>query len=467
MSAPRIRPVNETRQFEIHELFFSTTDPKGLISYGNGVFTRIAGYEEKELLGAPHNIIRHPDMPRAVFKLLWDYIEDGRTIAAYVKNMAKDGRYYWVLALVMPCEGGYVSVRLKPTSAILGAVEDVYREALEAEKETEAETANRKTAIEAGAAKIMERLGQLGFSNYDDFMREALSTELAARNEKLSHRRSVLTTLDDNRMFSIERDSRRICDVLDKLFSSLGLFKRLNSELTDKSSGLFDIAETLHFESLNAKIAASKLEHGAAVLGAISRELSAASRDTEELITQFIDLTRPITRLISNVIFDVAAARLETEVCEDFAGELGKHRESKHEHLLEASLRALVEEMVTRGRSVDAQLHELMDAMDGLNTVASQIMSKVAEMKSVQFAGLKEALSRRDAAGFVNIFNAVGDRIARGREDCGMLLETIDACRRQGGAFVENAPELRRLLDATQRRATCAEGSERLAAAAC
>jgi PAS domain S-box-containing protein len=80
----------------------SKTDIKGRITYANKTFCDVAGYAEAELLGQPHSIIRHPDMPRAVFKLLWDTILDGREVFAYVKNLAKSGAYYWVFAHVTP-----------------------------------------------------------------------------------------------------------------------------------------------------------------------------------------------------------------------------------------------------------------------------------------------------------------------------------------------------------------------------
>ena len=75
----------------------SKTDTKGVITYGNDYFVEISGYVEAELIGQPHNIIRHPDMPKVIFKLMWDRIKAGDTIMALVKNEAKDGRYYWVV----------------------------------------------------------------------------------------------------------------------------------------------------------------------------------------------------------------------------------------------------------------------------------------------------------------------------------------------------------------------------------
>ena len=80
------------------ELFFSRTDEKGIILSGNDIFVKVSGYRREELIQNPHNIVRHPDMPKAVFKLFWQTIQAQQPICAYVKNMAADGSYYWVFA---------------------------------------------------------------------------------------------------------------------------------------------------------------------------------------------------------------------------------------------------------------------------------------------------------------------------------------------------------------------------------
>ncbi len=85
--------------FDFDELFFSRTDKRGKIRSGNSVFHRISRFEWDELLGKPHNVIRHPDMPRGVFWLMWERIRRGLPTSAYVKNRAKDGRHYWVYAI--------------------------------------------------------------------------------------------------------------------------------------------------------------------------------------------------------------------------------------------------------------------------------------------------------------------------------------------------------------------------------
>ena len=102
MSVSAIKPTGIERTFGEDEIIVSKTDLKGRITYANQVFLRIPGYTEKEVLGQPHNIIRHPDMPRCVFKLLWDTLEARREIFAYVINMACNGDHYWVFAHVTP-----------------------------------------------------------------------------------------------------------------------------------------------------------------------------------------------------------------------------------------------------------------------------------------------------------------------------------------------------------------------------
>ena len=89
-------PKDEEIALDAKKYIISETDAKGKITYCNDYFKEISGYTESELIGSPHNIVRHPDMPRVVFKLLWESISQGKNINAVVKNLAKDGRYYWI-----------------------------------------------------------------------------------------------------------------------------------------------------------------------------------------------------------------------------------------------------------------------------------------------------------------------------------------------------------------------------------
>jgi PAS domain S-box len=110
------------RTFGTDEIIVSKTDPKGRIIYANEVFLRLAGYAESEIIGQPHSIIRHPDMPRCVFKLLWDTVQSGNEIFAYVVNRSKNGDHYWVLAHVTPTFDGQGNMSaIIPTAAARAA----------------------------------------------------------------------------------------------------------------------------------------------------------------------------------------------------------------------------------------------------------------------------------------------------------------------------------------------------------
>lgn len=98
----KITPTRSEVRLADDEFIVSKTDPKGRITYANRTFMKISGFAEPELLGIQHNVVRHPDMPRAVFKLLWETLERGEEFFGYVKNLCRDGSFYWVLANITP-----------------------------------------------------------------------------------------------------------------------------------------------------------------------------------------------------------------------------------------------------------------------------------------------------------------------------------------------------------------------------
>ncbi|MDD5389396.1 MAG: PAS domain-containing protein [Gallionellaceae bacterium] len=165
-----ITPTSVERVMREDDFIVSKTDLKGRITYGNRIFIEFSGYSEQELLGSQHNIIRHPDMPRAVFKLLWDTIQAGRECNAYVKNLAKDGSFYWVFTNVTPSfdrDGkitGYFSVRRKPKAAGMKTAEGLYRAMLEAERR-----AGARDAIATSTKILTDLLAEKGMS-YDELV---------------------------------------------------------------------------------------------------------------------------------------------------------------------------------------------------------------------------------------------------------------------------------------------------------
>ncbi|WP_373000335.1 PAS domain-containing protein [Sulfurimonas sp.] len=115
------------------DFLVSQTDDKGIILFANDDFCKIAGYTIDELVGKPHNIVRHRDMPKAAFKDLWDTVKSGKVWDGYVKNKTKDGGYYWVYATVYPMKDSvsnqtrYMSCRRKPSTQEIEAAEALYK----------------------------------------------------------------------------------------------------------------------------------------------------------------------------------------------------------------------------------------------------------------------------------------------------------------------------------------------------
>lgn len=158
MKRKDVVPTSREKVMREQDFIVSKTDLAGRITYGNEIFIEFSGYEESALLGSQHNIVRHPDMPRAVFKLLWDYLTADKEIFAFVKNLAQDGSYYWVFTQVSPMYDkhrkkiGYYSVRRKPNPKAIPVVSEVYRSMLDEERRVGA-----RDAIEA-SGKLLGNL---------------------------------------------------------------------------------------------------------------------------------------------------------------------------------------------------------------------------------------------------------------------------------------------------------------------
>lgn len=161
----RPNPTNVERQVKDDAFLVSKTDTKGRITYCNLPFIEIVGATESQLLGQHHNVVRHPDMPRIIFKLLWDKIQSKQEIFAYVKNMSFDGSFYWVFANVtasLDNSGkiiGFYSIRRKPNPRALEVIIPLYKELLAKEK---------SGGIEASEAHLNNYLKNQGV-DYDTF----------------------------------------------------------------------------------------------------------------------------------------------------------------------------------------------------------------------------------------------------------------------------------------------------------
>jgi PAS domain S-box-containing protein len=171
MARTAVRPTGIECPYTENELIVSKTDLKGRLTYANDVFLRLAKYPRSEVIGAPHSLIRHPDMPRCVFKLLWDTIQTKKELFAYIVNMARDGDHYWVFAHVTPTlDGdrniiGFHSNRRKPDSAQLDKIKPIYAKLLAEENRHD----SRKDGMLRSYDMLMGMLNEKG-ADYDEFV---------------------------------------------------------------------------------------------------------------------------------------------------------------------------------------------------------------------------------------------------------------------------------------------------------
>ncbi len=134
-------PTGKEIKLGSKDMLVSKTDAKGNITYGNSKFVEIAGYKESELIGSPHNILRHPDMPKAAFYLMWQSIQNGKNIMAVVKNLSKNGDHYWVTTdfeIQKNKEGkirNYIAFRHTASKNVVKVIEPLYAKMLEIEEE--------------------------------------------------------------------------------------------------------------------------------------------------------------------------------------------------------------------------------------------------------------------------------------------------------------------------------------------
>jgi PAS domain S-box-containing protein len=405
MPQERPTPTSLPRAFALEELFFSTTDPKGHIRSGNRVFARVSGYEEKDLIGAAHNIIRHPDMPRVVFRLLWEYLGRGQPIAAYVKNMASDGAYYWVVASVVPVSGGYLSVRFKPSSSLFATVEGLYSRLRDIECPFD-ERGDRRGGMDAAQRALQIALGELGFTSYDDFMFMMLPHELRSRAQIMGTRPFVpLGPSASAELAELLARAEDLDGFLGTLFTQLGDYSALEKDLSATAAYVLELAAQVRLTSQNAAVAAFRLESAGKTLGAIAHAMAQHTADTTRLVRSLDGRIHGTARTARSAAFSIAAAKLQVEVMRDFGQELAS--ESGPVHAARDSVAALVQSLIACVRSVFEVLTTLSSNLTTLATDLDDLDKLLRTLNAVHFTGRVEAAHATDGASFESLFTRV------------------------------------------------------------
>ena len=231
---------------------------------------------------------------------MWQTIEKGEPIGAYVKNRAKNGQYYWVFAIVTPIEGGYLSVRLKP-SALLSVVEAEYKSLL-------ALATQQKLKPKDSAAILLKRLAELGFDDYRAFMAAALSKELVARDRQLGRNPNAMIVY----------------------FDELAAQAR---SLLDRAQTIFNEYIKVRFVPLNLTVQAAQLGEGGATIGVISSNYNAISAEIKDNMNRFFTSAQGVLRTINDGQFLICAAIVQSEVANFFKAETSSSELSQEQEM--------------------------------------------------------------------------------------------------------------------------------------
>lgn len=445
--------IDQPREFAVDEIFFSTTDPRGIITSGNEVFVRISGYTPDELIGKAHNIIRHPHMPQAAFRLVWDRLKAGKMVAALVKNRANDGRHYWVVALITPAPNGYLSVRFKPTGPFLAKVEPLYARMSEAEQSARAAGADLAATMDAGARVLEEGLRAAGFADFDSFMRVLLCEELKARDEALvrENRRVVRQLTSDGQAGAGAKQRAGLAEVysagclayehLNRLYARLDSFVALNATLDRKSSFVNNLTDELRLASMNVALASSRLGGEGQGLGVISRHMGDTSTDVATAVTGLVSGINTLSANLRVVIFNLAAARLQIEMLLSFVHELvgAKSEVGDRQNLIKLLHEAF---SGTMGQASEA-LHELESKAHSLNAMSHDLERHMVSLQVAQLGGVVESTRLSAQHGFGDIFAHIREQIENTRNELGELGEALN----QLDALANETPGIAREIE--------------------
>jgi aerotaxis receptor len=427
VSRKTIVPVARERAFDIEELFFSATDRKGVIRSGNDVFLRVSGLERDELVGQAHNLVRHPDMPRAVFHLFWQYLGSGRPIASYVKNIASDGSYYWVMASAVPVGDGYVSIRVKPTSELFAQAQAMYADVRAVERRVEGDDPKqRKAAIEAGLDRLHTLLREAGFADYDAFMHAARPAEVTGRDAVLgtpAHERLTRTgSTASDELVKIVAATASGHARLDTLVQNLATYAALGSQLAGKSEFIVGLADDMGLFSLNAMLAAARLGTEGASLGVVAEIMRASSHDAAPVIEKLNEEITVAVRGLGDLSLRVAASKLQAEMVLVFVQELLRGGEDGA-----ATADANVDvnaDLSVLARALGEGVTGMLGAFDALGARLGVLMGHVGymernlnTMRALEVNGRIEAVRTSTGGSVETLFRTIAEQVGLARAE--------------------------------------------------
>ncbi|WP_057794871.1 PAS domain-containing protein [Roseovarius atlanticus] len=361
--------------FPPEQLLASATDTRGVIHYANQEFCETARMSKEYLSGAPHKVVRHPDMPRGLFHLMWERLHAKLPVCTYVKNSTADGGFYWVFATVTPTRDGYLSVRIKPRSEFFALTRDIYSAMLTEEA--------RGLPPDKSAEWMLARLAELGYLDFDAFSYAALDAEFGIRED--------VDTGSDSDVGKIAR----LTELMDKC-----------DTLVQEIIGIF---QKVRGEPINLRILSGRLEGAGVAIGTISKNYETMSADMYQMIERLrCDETGLLVRMRTALGRAQSASQIATLMDLTVRQSAAKHdaaernlggREILHvqsESLSEIS-RSTVSEVANMGKLVPDICRQLRRRINGLDLVKLLCRVESGRMSDVD-SGLVGIIRRLEEA---------------------------------------------------------------------
>ncbi len=374
-----ITPSGHERLVDPADLFFSTADRRGVIDGSNTVFTKYARIPMQELLGAPHNIVRHPDMPGGLFHTMWDLLYSGYPMAGYIDNLAPDGATYWVFATVTPLGDGFLSVRQKPfREDLFEAAKALYPQVLPLEAAARNTGASRRDAAALGAKALTEGVSALGMSDYKDFIRYVVPAEVTARSQ-------LVTWTEPDPRDPGHGVTQRLIDsaiAVDRALSSrltgLNELETLSSQLAETAAQAKVSLGLLQSSVSAAARASSSVADTQPVLSRIASALTEISQWLQEAIQYVGRRVADVRNRIAELRLRTALTRLHDEMLAEFAREMAAGEAPERAPVYVQQLCRALEE------ATDTATAEAVSTNAGLRQLAEDLGVVEEEMRDFQ-----------------------------------------------------------------------------------
>lgn len=448
MRTQSTKPTGKEQKFEANEMFFSTTDRKGVITAGNPVFARVSGYSMEEMVGQPHNLIRHADMPRSVFQALWETVKAGNVFLGYVKNHARDGNHYWVFASVIPINDGYLSIRFKPSEAGVHSAEEVYRMMLGVEDEGDRAESQRRAL---GA--LEQHVRSASFRNYESFSRAMLAREIKLRDEEIRKRNLALfpkSLAAGTAPFIQElfRKSTGVYEVLTELSSGLETFSGINEKIQEKGQAIIKNADNFRFSAINAHIASDPLGAKGAPLSTVAKFLDAYSRNLSANVVLLAKEIEAVALVLENVTTHISTTRLVLEMSIHYQAEMASSSaDHSREDRVFRILKDLTDGFDTLHNATARELQALQSRLPQITGKSDELRKDIISLQVAQLSGMTEAVRIPEAESIRTMMQDFRAEVQQAVQELEHLTEMVQHLQEVTNTTPPKVNRIRRELD--------------------